>query len=430
MNTNGHESSEIAAPGQGFSNRRLVVKVNRKRIVVLGATGSIGESAAKVARDIPERVEIVGIAANSKARELAAQANELRPGAVCIVDETKLDELRANLKYKPQIFCGEAGLREIASKVPSDMVLVAIVGTGGLRPALAAIEAGKDLAVASKEILVMAGEIVMREAREEGVHVLPVDSEHNAIFQCLERGRGLGAPNGRGAEAAPTFQSAYIRRIILTASGGPFRETPADQFLNITVEQALKHPTWNMGPKITIDSATLFNKGLEMIEAHWLFGVKMAQVEVVIHPQSIVHSMVEFTDGSTLAQLSYSNMCFPIQYAVTWPDRVPNTLPPLDFSKLSKLEFSTPRYDDFPALNLARRAGETGGTLPAVMNAANEIAVAAFLDRKARFPEIWQIVEQVMNRHTPVAHPDLDAILGADQWARAQAQGCLPSAKG
>jgi len=184
-----------------------------------------------------------------------------------------------------------------------------------------------------------------------------------------------------------------------------------------------------MGPKITIDSATLFNKGLEMIEAHWLFSVEMERVEVVIHPQSIVHSMVEFTDGSTLAQLSYSNMCFPIQYAVTWPNRVPNSLPPLDFSKLSKLEFSTPRYDDFPALGLARRAGETGGTLPAVMNAANEIAVAAFLDRKVRFPEIWGIVEDVMNRHKPVAHPDLDAILGADQWARTQAQGCVQSAK-
>jgi 1-deoxy-D-xylulose-5-phosphate reductoisomerase len=195
------------------------------------------------------------------------------------------------------------------------------------------------------------------------------------------------------------------------------------------VEEALKHPTWNMGPKITVDSATLFNKGLEMIEAHWLFGVDMRRVEVVIHPQSIVHSMVEFTDGSTLAQLSYSNMCFPIQYAVTWPDRVPNTLPPLDFSKLSKLEFSTPRYYDFPALNLARRAGETGGTLPAVMNAANEMAVAAFLEHRVQFPEIWRIVEQVMDRHTPVANPDLDAILRADQWARAQAQRYVQSAE-
>jgi 1-deoxy-D-xylulose-5-phosphate reductoisomerase len=377
--------------------------MKRKRVVVLGATGSIGDSALKVARDIPERMEIVGLAANSNAEKLAAAANKTRAESVCLLDESKIDILRKALDYEPQIFCGEVGLREIACLTNADMVLVAIVGTGGLRPALAAIEAGKDLAVASKEILVMAGEIVMREAHENGVHVLPVDSEHNAIFQCLD---------GRSSE---------VRRIILTASGGPFRETSRKDFDSITSEQALNHPTWNMGPKITIDSATLFNKGLEMIEARWLFGVEMKQVEVVIHPQSIVHSMVEFADGSTLAQLSYSDMCFPIQYAVTWPDRVPNTLPPLDFSKLSKLEFFTPRYADFPALNLARRAGETGGTLPAVMNAANEVAVAEFLDRQVSFPSIWKIVEEVMNRHGSVAHPDLDAILRADQWARTEA---------
>src|SRR5881394_228303 len=377
--------------------------MKRKRVVILGATGSIGESALKVARDIPDRMEIVGLAANSNAQKLAEAANEIRPESVCLVDETKIDILRKALNYQPRIFASEEGLREIACLTNAEMVLVAIVGTGGLRPALAAIEAGKDLAVASKEILVMAGEIVMREARENSVHVLPVDSEHNAIFQCLD---------GRSSE---------VRRIILTASGGPFRETPANEFINLTAEQALKHPTWNMGPKITIDSATLFNKGLEMIEAHWLFGVEMKHVEVVIHPQSIVHSMVEFADGSTLAQLSHSDMCFPIQYAVTWPDRVPNTLPPLDFSKLSKLEFFTPRYEDFPALNLARRAGETGGTLPAVMNAANEIAVSEFLDRQVSFPSIWKIVEEVMNRHGSVAHPDLDAILRADQWARTEA---------
>jgi 1-deoxy-D-xylulose-5-phosphate reductoisomerase len=380
----------------------------RKHLVILGATGSIGESALKVARDIPERMEIVGLAANSNVEKLAAAANETRAQSICLVDETKIDALQRALAYKPRIFAGQEGLREIACLTNAEMVLVAIVGTGGLRPALAAIEAGKDLAVASKEILVMAGEIVMREARDNDVNVLPVDSEHNAIFQCLEGKSSLD-----------------VRRIILTASGGPFRETPRKDFNSIIPEQALKHPTWNMGPKITIDSATLFNKGLEMIEAHWLFGVEMKRVEVVIHPQSIVHSMVEFADGSTLAQLSYSNMCFPIQYAVTWPDRVPNTLPPLDFSKLSSLEFFTPRYDDFPALNLARRAGETGGTLPAVMNAANEVAVAGFLDRQVRFPDIWQIVEEVMNRHTPVAHPDLDAILQADQWARKEAQVCI-----
>jgi 1-deoxy-D-xylulose-5-phosphate reductoisomerase len=408
----------------------------RKRVIVLGATGSIGESALKVASDIPERMEIVGLAANSNAKKLAATANQTRAQFVCLVDETKIDILCRALDYKPQIFSGDAGLCEIARVTDADMVLVAIVGTGGLRPALAAIQAGKDLAVASKEILVMAGEIVMREARDNGVHVLPVDSEHNAIFQCLE-GRIQGSEFRVQHEQRPSGSSEpcylkpepsdLIRRIILTASGGPFRETPRKDFNSITPEEALKHPTWNMGPKITIDSATLFNKGLEMIEAHWLFGVEMERVEVVIHPQSIVHSMVEFTDGSTLAQLSYSNMCFPIQYAVTWPDRVPNTLPPLDFSKLSKLEFFTPRYDDFPALNLARRAGETGGTLPAVMNAANEIAVAAFLDRCVRFPDIWHVVEEVMNRHAAIAHPDLDAILEADRWARNEAQGCVKS---
>ena len=402
--------------------------MKRKRVVILGATGSIGESALKVARDIPERMQIVGLAANSNAEKLAATANETRAPFVCLVNETKIDILRRRLEYKPRIFSGDAGLCEIASLTDADMVLVAIVGTGGLRPALTAIEAGKDLAVASKEILVMAGEIVMREARENGVHVLPVDSEHNAIFQCLEGKRATRNAQRSTLNAESfTLDVSDVRRIILTASGGPFRETPRKDFDSITPEQALKHPTWNMGPKITIDSATLFNKGLEMIEAHWLFDVEMKRVEVVIHPQSIVHSMVEFTDGSTLAQLSYSDMCFPIQYAVTWPDRVPNTLPPLDFSKLSKLEFFTPRYEDFPALNLARRAGETGGTLPAVMNAANEIAVAAFLDRQVRFQQIWHVVEEVMNRHKAIAHPNLDAILQADQWARNEAQGCVKS---
>lgn len=212
-----------------------------------------------------------------------------------------------------------------------------------------------------------------------------------------------------------------VRRLILTASGGPFRQTDARNFPDITPDQALRHPTWNMGPKITIDSASLFNKGLEMIEARWLFGVEMSRVEVVIHPQSIVHSMVEFTDGSVLAQLSHSDMCFPIQYAVTWPERVPNSLPPLDFGKLRQLDFETPRYQDFPALNLARRAGETGGTLPAVLNAANEVAVAAFLEKRVSFPGIWQLVEEVMNRHACIADASLDAILAADQWARTEA---------
>src|SRR5438874_7352484 len=273
--------------------------MNRKRVVILGATGSIGESALKVARDIPGRMEIVGLAAKSNAQKLAAAANEVRPESVCLVDETQIDILRKSLDYQPRIFSGTAGLLQIACLTGADIVLVAIVGTGGLRPALAAIEAGKDLAVASKEILVMAGEAVTGAAQQRGVRILPVDSEHNAIFQCLD---------GRTSD---------VRRIVLTASGGPFRNMPSEQFAQITREQALKHPTWNMGPKITIDSATLFNKGLEMIEAHWLFGAEMRPVEVVIHPQSIVHSMVEFADGSVLAQLSHSDMCFPMQYGVT-----------------------------------------------------------------------------------------------------------------
>jgi 1-deoxy-D-xylulose-5-phosphate reductoisomerase len=391
--------------------------MKRKRVVVLGATGSIGESALKVAHDIPERMEIVGLAANQNARKLAEQANRVRPKAVCLVDESKIEDLRSALEYEPQILTGAGGLVEISCLADAEMVLVAVVGTGGLQPALAAIEAGKDLAVASKEILVMAGEIVMREAGKKGINVLPVDSEHNAIFQCLDgrlQGSGLGV-------------QADVRRLILTASGGPFRNTAASEFDSITVEQALKHPTWNMGPKITIDSATLFNKGLEMIEAHWLFGVEMKRVEVVVHPQSIVHSMVEFSDRSVLAQLSHSDMCFPIQYAVTWPERVPNSLPPLDFGKLRQLEFATPRYEDFPALDLARRAGNEGGTLPAVLNAANEVAVSAFLDRKISFPRIWQTVAAVMDEHANVAHPDLDAILRADQWARLEAARIVES---
>jgi 1-deoxy-D-xylulose-5-phosphate reductoisomerase len=401
--------------------------MQRKRVVVLGATGSIGESAIKVSRDISERMEIVGLAARSNARKLAAQANLVRPEAVCLVEESRIAELRQALEYEPVVLAGESGLEEIACLTNADMVLVAVVGTGGLRPALAAVEAGKDLAVASKEILVMAGEIVMREARAKCVQVLPVDSEHNAIFQCLDgRVQGMAfSMQEKSASAESRTQNPEnlptVRRIILTASGGPFRETPNEKFAKITPEQALKHPTWNMGPKVTIDSATLFNKGLEMIEAHWLFGVEMARVEVVVHPQSIVHSMVEFADGSILAQLSNSDMCFPIQYAVTWPDRVPNSLPPLDFGKLQKLEFAAPRLDDFPALNLARRAGEIGGTLPAVMNAANEVAVSAFLDRRISFPRIWQLVEEVMTRHASVANPSLGAILEADRWARVEA---------
>ena len=385
--------------------------MNQRRLIVLGATGSIGQSAARVAADLPERVALAGLAAHRNAAGLAEQANRFRPEALCLVDETKADELRAALApgYRPRMLLGEDGLVELAVSGRADMVLVAIVGTGGLRPALAAIEAGRDLAVASKEILVMAGETVMRAAAAKGVRVLPVDSEHNAIFQCLE---------GR--------DPATVRRLVLTASGGPFRRASNEVIAAATPAQALKHPTWDMGRKISIDSATLFNKGLEMIEARWLFDVPMSRVDVVVHPQSIVHSMVEFIDSSVLAQLSHSDMCFPIQYAVTWPERVANRLPPLDFATLRALEFEPPRWTDFPALGLAREAGEAGGTLPAVLNAANEVAVAAFLDGRLPFPGIWEVVGKVMAAHRRVAEPDLPAILEADADARREAAALIP----
>ena len=375
--------------------------MRKRRVILLGSTGSIGVSAIKVAATIPGRMEIVGMAAHRSAHKLAAAANLSRPEALCLVDPASLDELRAALTYKPKIFTGEEGLIELSTLSGADLVLVAIVGTAGLRPALAAIDCGKDLAIASKEILVMAGEIVMSHARNNNVSILPVDSEHNAIFQCLEAKR-----------------SEEIQNLILTASGGPFRQLPAERLENVTKSDALRHPTWKMGQKITIDSATLFNKGLEMIEARWLFNVPMSRVQVVIHPQSIVHSMVEFVDGSILAQLSHSDMCFPIQYAVTWPDRVPTSLKPLRLADVRKLEFEEPRYDVFPALDLARQAGEAGGVLPAVLNAANEVAVQAFLDDRIPFGGIWRLVQNAIGRHANLARPTLDDIIRADKEAR------------
>lgn len=359
--------------------------MRKRRVVVLGATGSIGQSARKVARDIPDRMEIVGLSAHGNEAGLREAAAEF-PGA------------KTALSSAPG---GEERLVELATLPEADLVLIAIVGTAGLRPALAAIEAGKDLAVASKEILVMAGEIVMEAAGRKGVRVLPVDSEHNAIFQCLD---------GRDA--------ASVQKLILTCSGGPFRKTPREDLACVTPEMALKHPTWSMGRKITVDSATLFNKGLEMIEARWLFGVPMSRVDVLIHPQSIIHSLVEFVDGSLLAQLSHSDMCFPIQYAVTWPERVPNTLKPLDLAALGCLDFEAPRRHDFPALDLARLAGERGGTLPAALNAANEVAVEAFLNRRIPFPRIWEIVAGVMDRCPLAKHPTLEELIATDQEAR------------
>lgn len=375
--------------------------MNPRRIVLLGATGSIGRSACRVAKDFPERVRIVAMSGFRNMARLAEEANALRPAGLAVPDEVAAAEVRALLDYEPRIFTGEKGLCELAALAEADMVLVAIVGTGGLRPTIAALEAGKDVALASKEVLVVAGELVMAAAERHGRRILPVDSEHNAIFQCLE---------GR--------DPAHVRKLILTASGGPFRTWPADKLRAVTREEALRHPTWRMGEKITIDSATLFNKGLEMIEAHWLFGVDISRVEVVIHPQSIVHSMVEFVDGSVLAQLSHSDMRFPIQYAFTWPDRVAGSLPPLEFAKLRSLDFEEPRLDVFPALDLARQAAERGGAMPAVLNAANEVAVAEFLASRISFPRIWETVAEVLEQTPDLPLTDLDGLLGADRAAR------------
>ncbi len=375
-----------------------------KRVVLLGCTGSIGTSTIKVAEDLPEHIRLVGLAAGNNAELLLKQTLRYRPEAISITDPEKARELENTLGTSTRVHAGDEGLLALATLPSADIVLIAIVGTAGLQPALAAIRAGKDIAVASKEILVMAGDIVMREAQKHGVRVLAVDSEHSAIFQCLD---------GKPPES--------VRALWLTASGGPFRSTPKEEFQAITVERALRHPSWVMGRKITIDSATLFNKGLEMIEARWLFDIEMGRVRVVIHPQSIVHSLVEFVDGSMLAQLSTPDMCLPIQYALTYPARVGSERVQTSLAKLGHLTFEEPDRERFPALDLARKAGEIGGTLPAVLNAANEMAVNAFVEGRIGFPQISETVARVMDRHSVVTRPRLDQILEADAWVRHEA---------
>lgn len=379
----------------------------RKKVVILGSTGSIGTSALKVAREIPERMEVIGLAAGNNVETLIQQAREFSVRDVSVNDPQNVPKVQAALGPDVNVYAGAEGLLALAELPEAEMVLVSIVGTAGLHPTLQAIEAGKDIALASKEVLVMAGEIVMKRAVEKGVKVLPVDSEHNALFQCLE------GHTGGGKE---------MSRLILTASGGPFRDPdqwPAEKLWEVTLSDALKHPTWSMGQKITLDSATLFNKALEMIEARWLFQVEMEKVDVIVHQQSIIHSMVEFTDHSILAQLSQTDMCFPIQYAITYPDRVENHLKPLNFAELGALTFSEPRWEDFPALKLAMKAGTAGGTLPAVLNAANEVAVEAFIQGKIKFPEIWENVSACMEEHS-LSHPtSLEGYITADTEARA-----------
>ena len=379
-----------------------------KRVILLGSSGSIGESTCKVARALPDTMKLVGLGVAKSGERVLEQAREFGVKAVAVSDLGAAEKVKKDLPQGTKFYPGVEGLTRMVEETEADMVLVAVVGTAGLAPALAALRTGKDLAVASKEILVLAGSAVMGEAKKNKRQVLPVDSEHNAIFQCLE-----------GAK------SQEVRKIILTASGGPFRKSSSEDLKKVTVAQALKHPTWSMGKKITIDSATMFNKGLEMIEAHWLFGLPMNQVDVVVHPQSIVHSLVEFVDGSVLAQLSVTDMCFPIQYAVTYPERRPSGLPPLDLAKIGSLTFEAPDEKRFPALRLARESGEAGGTLPGVFNAANEVAVEAFLEEKISFPRIWEMVETVMSAHRNEKRPDLATIIAADQWARAQAKVAL-----
>ncbi len=380
-----------------------------RNVVLLGSTGSIGTSTIKVAEDLPDQIRLIGLAAGNNVELLLEQTRKHRPASISISDPAKAAELRNALGTAADVYSGDEGLIKLATLPAADIVLIAIVGTAGLQPALAAIRAGKDIAVASKEILVMAGEIVMREAEKHGVKVLAVDSEHSAIFQCLD-----GKPG------------ASVRKLWLTASGGPFRDRvawPKEKFSEITVERALKHPSWVMGRKITIDSATLFNKGLEMIEARWLFNIQMDRVGVVVHPQSIVHSMVEFVDGSIIAQMSAPDMCLPIQYALTYPARVSSDRVQTNFAKIGTLTFEEPDTDRFPALGLARRAGEIGGTLPAVFNAANEVAVEAFCNRHITFDQIPAVVAETMKYHEVVPHPSLEQILAADAWARGATLG-------
>ena len=376
------------------------------RIAILGSTGSIGTSALDVARTHGDRVEVVALAAATNVATMVKQVLEFRPRAVAMANGEAMDKLRAALGGSPAEISGvgNEGLCEIATHPDVDLVLCASSGTAALDAVLAAIEAGKTIALANKEVLVMAGGIVMDAARRKGVAVLPVDSEHNAIHQCLH-GRKAGE----------------LRRLILTASGGPFRGRSLAALEQVTAEDALKHPTWQMGPKITIDSATLMNKGLEVIEAHWLFGVPSSRIEVVVHPQSIVHSMVELKDGSIIAQMGITDMRLPIQYAFAYPDRWDAPVPFLDLTGVGPLEFHQPAWNDFPCLKLAYRALEAERSLPIVLNAANEVAVSSFLEGRLGFTHIARVIEQAMDAHTPEPAVTLDDVRRVDRWARTQA---------
>jgi len=388
---------------------------NPKGIAILGSTGSIGCNTLRVVESLgAERFRVVALGAGHNVEILADQIARHLPELVSVETEEAAHDLRARLFARdidlPRIIIGEPGLIAVATHPQADCTVSATVGAVGFVPTLRALEAGKRVALANKETLVMAGELMTRAARASGAELLPVDSEHNALHQCL-----------RGEERSE------VRRIILTASGGPFRTRTKMQMQQSTVSEALRHPTWNMGAKITIDSATLMNKGLEVIEAHWLFGFAPDQIGIVVHPESVVHSMIELVDGSVIAQMGVTDMRHAIQYALTYPDRFQSTLPPLDVAGLSSLHFEAPDLDRFPCISLAYRALRTGGTLPAAMNAANEEAVQAFIDERIALSDIPLVIESVMDQHRPLAVKDLESVLNADRAGRTLAQTAIAS---
>jgi len=387
--------------------------VGVKTITVLGATGSVGRRTLELVEQFPEEFRIGGLAARgSNLPTLAAQVRRHRPAAVAVLDRGAVDALaRALPPPRPELLAGPEGLVALAASVEADIVLSALVGGAGLLPTLAAIRAGRTVALANKETLVMAGALMTAAARQRGVALLPVDSEHSAIFQCLAGTAG-----------------AEVKRVILTASGGPFASYSREALERVTVDQALKHPTWRMGAKITIDSATLMNKGLEIIEAHWLFGMSYDRVDVVVHPQSIVHSMVEFVDGSVLAQLGMPDMGIPILYALSYPRRLPCPAPTLDFVKVGALTFDAPDPIRFPCLRLAREAGVAGGAAPVVLNAANEVAVGAFLEGRCGFMDIPRVIGDALEAHATARVDDLEACLAVDAEARRWTHAVLAKA--
>ncbi|TYA14319.1 1-deoxy-D-xylulose-5-phosphate reductoisomerase [Paenibacillus faecis] len=372
-----------------------------KKITVIGSTGSIGTQTLDVVRQHQDQFEVEGLAAGSNAELFVEQVRAFRPKKASVANREIADKVRSSIPSEVQLFHGEEGLVEVAAGTDADTVVTAIVGSAGLRPTLAAISEGKHIALANKETLVTAGHLVTDLARKKGVSLLPVDSEHSAIFQCL---------NGERAEDA--------ERITLTASGGSFRDLNRDQLRHVTVEDALKHPNWSMGAKVTIDSATMVNKGLEVIEARWLFGMDFERIGVLLHPESIVHSFVEYRDGSVIAQLGTPDMRVPIQYALTYPDRWISEAKRLSLAEVGKLHFREMDFERYPCLRLAYECGKIGGTATSVYNAANEVAVARFLNREIPFLQIEHIIETVLSRHEVQAEPGLEAIKEADRWAR------------